>query len=93
MGEAGHHGGGVGERLLGQRLLQGGESGVGAVDGVAHPQLEVGCHLVVARARRVQPAGDRADQLGQPRLDVEVDVLQGAGKGEFPCFDFSQNRV
>ena len=82
VGEAGHDGGGVGERLLGQRLLQGGERRVGAVDGVAHPQPEVGGDLVVARARRVQPAGGRADQLGQPRLDIEVDVLQRAGKGE-----------
>ena len=45
------------------------------VDRVAHPEPEIGRHLVVARARGVQPPGRRADQLGEPRLDIEVDVL------------------
>jgi hypothetical protein len=37
-----------------------------AVDGLAHPEPEIERHLVVARARGVQPPGGRADQLGEP---------------------------
>ena len=36
---------------------------------------EVGRHLVVARASRVELSADRADHLGQPALDRRVDVL------------------
>jgi len=38
--------------------------------------------LIVARARGVQPPGRGADQLGQPRLDVHVDVLELHPEGE-----------
>ena len=57
MREAGHHRAGMRERLLGQRALKVGERGVERVDGVAHPQPEIGRHLIVARARGVQPPG------------------------------------
>ena len=63
-------------RLARQGELQGGKRGVGSVDPVAHPELEVGRHLVVARARGVQPPGGRADQLLEPALDVHVHVFQ-----------------
>ena len=58
--------------------LQVGELG-GRRRSVAHPEAEVDRHLVVARARGVQPPGWLADQLGQPRLDVHVDVFQALG--------------
>ena len=64
------------ERLLGQRPLVGRERAVERVDRVAHPEPEVGRHLVVARARGVQPPGRRPDQLGEPALDVHMDVFQ-----------------
>ena len=48
------------------------------VDRIAHPQPEIGRHLIVARARRVQPAGRLADQRRQARLDVHVHVLEVA---------------
>ena len=41
----------------------------------ADEQGQVGGHLVVARAGRVELAAERADQLGQPPLDRHVDVL------------------
>ena len=66
MGEARHHGTGMDAGLLGERLLQVGEPAVELVDRVADPELEVEGDLVVARARRMQPAGGRADQLGKP---------------------------
>ena len=49
---------------------------VGRVDRVAHPELEIGRDLVVARAGGVQPPRRRADQLGEAVLDMHVDVLE-----------------
>jgi len=53
------------------------------VDRIAHPQPEIGRHLVVARARRVQSPAGIADALDQARLDVHVDVFQRLGEREF----------
>ena len=75
------------ERLLGQRPLIGGERAVDAVDGVAHPEPEIGRHLIVARARGVQPPGGRPDQLREPALDVHMDVLERALEGELAGLD------
>src|SRR5260370_1158439 len=47
-----------------------------AVARVAHPQPDVERDLVVARTRGMQPAAGRADQRGETRLDVEMDVLE-----------------
>ena len=76
MREARHDGRGVRQRLLGERLLIAGQRRVDVVDRVAHPELEVGRDLVVARTRGVQPPGRRPDQLGEPRLDVHMDVFE-----------------
>ena len=76
VGEARHDAGAV---LLGaaeQRRLQVAQQPVGRVDRIAYPQAQIGRDLVVARARGVQLAARLADQLGQPRLDVQVDVLE-----------------
>ena len=80
MGEARHHRCGVLQRARGERLLQRGQRRVGLVDRVAHTEAEIGRDLVVARARGVQPAGRRADQLGKPALDVHVNVFERALK-------------
>ena len=80
-------------RLPRERELQRGKCPVGAVEPVAHVEPEVGRHLVVARARRMQPAGRRTDQLGQPRLDVHVHVLERARERECAGFDLGQNAV
>ncbi len=53
----------------------------------AHPHAEIKRHLVVARARRVQPPGRRTDQVGEPRLDIHVDVFQLAREDEVALFD------
>ena len=66
-----------------QRALQTrADARIGAFAGLAHPQPEIGRHLVVARARGVQPPRGIADQLLQPRLDVEMDVFELAPEGE-----------
>jgi hypothetical protein len=82
VGEARHHGRGVRQRLLGQRPLIARKGRVDVVDCVAHPELEIGRDLVVARARGMQPPGRRADQLGKPRLDVHMDVFERALEAE-----------
>ena len=56
MGEARHHGGGMFQRRLDQRLLEGGQRRIGLVDGVADIEPEIGRDLIVARARGVQPS-------------------------------------
>ena len=65
-----------------QRALQRLEALFGAGRGLAHPEAEIGRHLVVARARGVQPPGGGADQFGEPRLDIEVDILVRLAEGE-----------
>ena len=82
-----HHGRGVFERLLGERLLIGGERGIDAVNRVANEQPEVGRDLIVARARRVQPPGGRPDQLAKPTLDIHMNVLECTLELELAGFD------
>ena len=86
MGEAGHERAGVLLGLRDERRLQRLEGGGrGPVDRVAHPELEVGRDLVVARARGVQAPGRLADELGEPRLDVHVDVFERCEKRKRPA--------
>ena len=87
--KARHHHVGARERALGERPLQVGDLAVERVDGVAHPELEIGRDLVVARARGVQAPGRRADQRAEPAFDVHVHVLEGARKFEFAGLDFA----
>ena len=86
--EARHHRVGMLERAIDQRALVVRKRRVDAVDGVAHPELEIGRDLVVARARGVQPAGGSADQLGQPALDIHVNVLERTLEREGSVLDF-----
>jgi hypothetical protein len=78
MREPRHYGAGMLQRLFSQRALVPGQRALERIDGVAHPQLEVSGHLVVARACGMQPAGRRPDQLGQPAFDIHVNVFQRA---------------
>ena len=87
MGEARHDGRGIFLGPVDQGCLQVLQHGLDAVDGVAHPEAHVERHLVVARARRVQPPAGRADQVGQALLDVEMDVFQLGRKDEFAALD------
>ena len=78
MSEAGHHGRGVAQRLFSQRTLIAGERRIDRVDRITHPQLEVGRHLIVARARGVQSPGGRTDQFAQPAFDIHMNVFERA---------------
>jgi hypothetical protein len=73
--------------LADERCLELGQLAVEPVDGVPHPEAEVGRHLVVPRARGVEPPRGGADQLGEPRLDVEMDVFMLGAEGEAALLD------
>ena len=60
---------------------------VEAVDRLAHPQAEIGCHLVVAAAAGVQALASLADAVSEARLDVHVDVFEGLGEREAAARD------
>ena len=87
MGEARHHGGGMLTGAIEQRLDQEGEPGLRPLNSLLDPEPKVERHLVVARAGRVKPASRRADQLGQPRLDVHVNVLEAGREFERALLD------
>ena len=67
--------------------------GSGGIAGIAHPQAEIGRHLIVAAARGVQPPGGRADQLRQPRFGDHVDVLKVQVHGHAIGFIFRRDPV
>jgi hypothetical protein len=50
-------------------------------------ELQIGGHLVVAAASGVQAPAGLAHQLGQPGLDVHVDVLQAGGQRQLAALD------
>ena len=52
------------------------KASVHAVDGVPHPEPEIGRDLVIARAPGVQPPGGFADDFLEPSLDVHMDVFE-----------------
>jgi hypothetical protein len=66
---------------------------VDRIDRVAHPQAEIGRHLVVAAARGVQTLARLADTLGQAGLDVHVDVLEGGLEHETSGLDVGGDRL
>ena len=88
MGKAGHHGCGMGQRLPRKRLLVFGQRDIDGIDGGANPKPEIGRHLVVARTGRVQTPGGRPDEIGEPALDIHMDVFERAAEAERAALDF-----
>ena len=88
MREPGHHGCGMFQRPLRQRLLERSQRGIGLVDGVADIQPKIGGDLIVARTRGVQPSRGGPDQLAEPALDIHVNVLERALEIERSLADF-----
>ena len=93
MGEAGHHGVGFGLGAVDQRVLKFAHLLVDAVDCRAQPQPQISRDLVIARTRGVQAAGCRADQLGQTRLDIHVNVFLRLAEGKSAGFYFRLDLV
>ena len=88
MGKARHHGRGMLDRPLDQRALERGQRRIQFIDRIADIEAEIGRHLVVARARGMQPACGGTDQFAQPVLDIHVNVLQSALEIERSLGDF-----
>ena len=87
--EARHDRVGVLFREVEQRAAQVVQQAADAVDLAAQPQADVGRDLVVTRAAGVQALAGVADQRGQARLDVQVDVFQVELPFEFAALDFT----
>ncbi len=93
VGVARHDRIGVRLGLVDQRGLQVRHSRVELVDGVAHPEAEVGRDLIVARAGGVQTAGRLARDLLEARFDIHMNVLERARKVELAMLDFAGDSV
>ena len=87
MGEARHHRVGMLFGAVQEGRDEPGQGRLGRLQLFLDPQAEIERHLVVARARGVQPPGRRADQVGQPRLDIHVDVFELAREDEVAVLD------
>ena len=87
MGEARHHRARVLVPEPDHHRLHGAQAHLHAIDRGAHPQAQIGRDLIIARARGVQAASGLAHELGQPRLDVEMDVLKLGREGEAAGLD------
>ena len=87
MGEAGHRVRRVFGGAVGEHAHDVGDLAVDAVDGVAHPEAEVGGDLVVAAAAGVQAFAGLADTIGEARLDVHVNVFEIGGEAEAARLD------
>ena len=93
MGKARHHRAGILKRLLGERELKRAKRNRDGSDFVPHIEPEIGCHLVVARTRRVQLAGHRPDQLAQAALDIQMNVFERAREFELARLDLRHDLV
>ena len=93
MGEAGHHGIGVGQRLFDQRVLQIGQLPIERVDRVADIKPHVSRDLIVARTCGVKSASRGADQFGKAAFDIHMDVFKRAGEGEIAFFDLLSDLI
>ena len=76
MSEARHDAGRMFFRPRHQRDLQSTQRRVRRKAGLAHPELEIGRHLIVAAARGVEATCRRADQFGQTAFAGHVDVFE-----------------
>ena len=93
MREAGHRVRGMRPGPCRQRLHHVGDLRRQSVDRVPHPQPDIRRHLIVAAARGVQTLASLTDPIGQPRLDIHVNVFQRHVEGERPGFNFRRDRV
>ncbi|MNV18981.1 hypothetical protein D3C71_1098220 [compost metagenome] len=89
VGEPRHDAGGFALRLLQQAFLQASDFGQDQVDFVTQPQADIGGDLIVTAAAGVQFFTGHADAVGQPRLDVHVDVFKVDAPVELAGLDFT----
>jgi hypothetical protein len=93
MGEARHHRIGMFLGPRQQRALQAEQARRHFVDRIAHPEAEIGRHLIVAAARGMQPSGGRPDELRQPRFRDHMNIFEVEVDGHAIGFIFSRDPV
>ena len=69
-------------REIKQAALECGDERERLVDGCAQVKPDVGCHLVIARAARMQPLAGVTHERDQTLLDVEVNIFEVDRPGE-----------
>ena len=79
--------------LPGQRELKARDLAVEVIDDAPDIQPEIGGHLIVARARGVQLARNRPDQLLEPRLHRHMDVFIFAAELEAALLDLGTDGI
>ena len=70
-----------------QGFLQGGHAFDRCVQLIAHPKLEIGRDLIVARPARVQTPSRFTYDLFAARFDIHVNVFERGGKREVSAFN------
>ena len=93
MREPRHHHGCMRLGLARQRHLQLRKPSVEGIDGIAHPQPEVGRHLIVTRPRRVEPLARIPDQSRQPALHVQMHIFQRSAERKRPALDLGGDLI
>ena len=81
---AGHDRVGVGLGLREKSVLKRAKPPYGIVDGLPQKQAYVQCNLVVTGTCGVKPPRRFPDELGQPGLDIHVNVFQFFPKRKSP---------
>ena len=80
MRETGHNRIGMGFGFIYQDAHKGMNLGADMVERVTHIKPKIGRHLVIARARRMQPPGCLTDNLSQPCLNIHMNIFKRARK-------------
>ena len=77
--------------LIDQRGLQRFQRIFRGVYRITNPEPEIGCDLIVARARGMQPSCSITDHISQACLDIHMDVFEIGAKIECTGIDFSSD--
>ena len=93
MREARHERARMSFRLPRKCELEAGDLAVEVIDGATDIEPEIGRDLIVARARGVQLARDRPDQVLEPRLHRHVDVFVFAAELEAAPLDLGAHGI
>ena len=91
MGEAGHQAVCMVLGLLQQGVLQRVQLVNDARTGTATIETKIGCHLVVARAGRMQATGRVANNPMKARFNIHVNIFKVRRKGKLPLFNLGSD--
>ena len=93
MGKARHHCIGIFFSAREQCPLQPDQACFNGVHGIAHPNAEIRCDLIIARPGRVEAACCRSDEFGKPRFGCHMNIFQRQIDGDAIGFIFLGNLI